>query len=31
MKMGLFYVNECHDENYDRAYSEMLEQIQYGE
>ncbi|WP_203553288.1 LLM class flavin-dependent oxidoreductase [Bacillus sp. B15-48] len=31
MKMGLFYVNECHDENYDRAYGEMLEQIQYGE
>jgi alkanesulfonate monooxygenase SsuD/methylene tetrahydromethanopterin reductase-like flavin-dependent oxidoreductase (luciferase family) len=31
MKMGLFYVNECHDENYERAYQEMLEQIQYGE
>jgi alkanesulfonate monooxygenase SsuD/methylene tetrahydromethanopterin reductase-like flavin-dependent oxidoreductase (luciferase family) len=31
MKMGLFYVNECHDQNYERAYAEMLEQIQYGE
>jgi alkanesulfonate monooxygenase SsuD/methylene tetrahydromethanopterin reductase-like flavin-dependent oxidoreductase (luciferase family) len=31
MKTGLFYVNECHDENYERAYGEMLEQIQYGE
>ena len=31
MKMGLFYVNECHDQNYERAYGEMLEQIQYGE
>lgn len=31
MKLGLFYVNECHDENYERAYGEMLEQIQYGE
>src|SRR6476620_4177077 len=31
MKMGLFYVNECHDKNYERAYGEMLEQIQYGE
>ena len=29
--MGLFYVNECHDQNYERAYGEMLEQIQYGE
>lgn len=31
MKIGLFYVNECHDGNYERAYGEMLEQIQYGE
>jgi alkanesulfonate monooxygenase SsuD/methylene tetrahydromethanopterin reductase-like flavin-dependent oxidoreductase (luciferase family) len=31
MKTGLFYVNECHDGNYERAYSEMLEQIQYAE
>ncbi|MEH7178185.1 LLM class flavin-dependent oxidoreductase [Neobacillus vireti] len=31
IKMGLFYVNECHDGNYERAYGEMLEQIQYGE
>ncbi|MBU8906250.1 LLM class flavin-dependent oxidoreductase [Desertibacillus haloalkaliphilus] len=31
MKTGLFYVNECHDGNYERAYGEMLEQIQYGE
>ena len=31
LKAGLFYVNECHDRNYERAYGEMLEQIEYGE
>ncbi|SDI09339.1 Flavin-dependent oxidoreductase, luciferase family (includes alkanesulfonate monooxygenase SsuD and methylene tetrahydromethanopterin reductase) [Alteribacillus persepolensis] len=31
MKIGMFYVNECHDGKHDRAYREMLEQIQYGE
>ena len=31
MKFGLFYVLECHDGQYERAYNEMLEQIQYAE
>ncbi|WP_216829878.1 LLM class flavin-dependent oxidoreductase [Alkalihalobacterium elongatum] len=31
MKCGLFYVLECTDGQYDRAYKEMLEQIQYAE
>lgn len=31
MKFGLFYVLECPDHDYRRAYSEMLDQIEYAE
>ncbi|SDI09730.1 Flavin-dependent oxidoreductase, luciferase family (includes alkanesulfonate monooxygenase SsuD and methylene tetrahydromethanopterin reductase) [Alteribacillus persepolensis] len=31
MKFGLFYVLECYDGKYEKAYNEMLEQIQYAE
>lgn len=31
MKFGVFYVLECPDGNYSRAYGEMLEQIEYAE
>lgn len=31
MKFGLFYVLECPDHDYRRAYAEMLDQIEYAE
>ncbi len=31
MKFGLFYVLECPDHDYERAYAEMLEQIEFSE
>lgn len=31
MKFGVFYVLECRDGKYEKAYGEMLEQIQYAD
>ncbi len=31
MKFGIFYVLECPDHDFTRAYREMLEQISYAE